>query len=131
MRFFIHSVDDGHIPPFEYVVCGNITPKAGMALTQTAGKLAMATGATMPKYISMLEADVAMDGKAIPVIRVEPGIQFATTNSAALTSVNPGDKVTIATDGMRVTATTTSGVAEIIEKSGNDAGSDVVVRFSV
>lgn len=129
MSFYIQSVSDGHVPPFEYMVCGNITPKAGMALTLSAGKLVTASGTTAPGYISMMEADTAQDDKVIPVLRVEDGITFMTQNSAAFGAVKVGNKVTIANDGLRVTATTTSGVAEVVSICGTDTGSDIAVRF--
>ena len=46
-----------------------------------------------------------------------------------MTSVKLGDKVTIYTDGLQVTATTTSGVAEVVGMDGTAAGSTVLVRF--
>ena len=40
-----------------------------------------------------------------------------------------GDKVTIHTDGMQVTATKTSGVAQLVRVDGQTVGSVVVVKF--
>ena len=131
MAFFIHQVEAGDIPPLEYVPCGAITPKAGMALYQTSGNLAIATGTTKPTYISMVEKSAAVSaGTLIPVIKVLPNIIFETSNSASLSSAPVGSKVTLhASSGMQVTGTTTSGVATIVYKSGNDSGSKVLVRF--
>ena len=45
-------------------------------------------------------------------------------------NIKPGAKVTIATTFDSVTATTTNGVAEIIEKLGSGAsGTEVIVKF--
>ena len=131
MAFFIHKADPGAIPPFEYLPCGAITPKAGMALIQSSGKLAVATGTSKPTYISMVEKSAAVTaGELIPVIKVDPSIIFETTNSASLADVSVGAKVTLhASSGMQVTATTTSGVATIVEKLGDAVGSKVRVRF--
>ena len=96
MAFLIHSIDDGHVPAWEYLPCSAITPKVGMALTQSSGNLAIATGTTKPTYISMVEKSAACTaGDLIPVIRVSPDIIFETTISASGTSLNKGDKVKI------------------------------------
>lgn len=130
MAFLIHTTDDGHIPAWEYLPAGAITPKVGMALTMTSGKLALASGTTVPKYICMTERDSALTaGDIIPVIAVTDDVIFSTENSAALTETAVGTKVTIATDGLRVTATATDGVAEIVGLEGTAVGSVVKVRF--
>ena len=132
MRGFIpHSIEDGHVPAFEYLPCSAITPKIGMALTMSSGNLAIATGTTKPSYISMMEKDAACTaGDIIPVIRVTEDIIFEVTNSASLSGVSVGAKVTLhASNGMQVTGTTASGVAEIVNKSGDASGSRVLVRF--
>lgn len=129
--FTLHTSDDGRGTAIEYLPCSAITPKVGMALTQTSGNLAIATGTTAPTYISLFEASEAVtEGTVIPVMRVSHDCIYKTSNSAALTDVTIGTKVTLhASSGMQVTATTTSGVAEIVRKDGDAAGSDVYVRF--
>ena len=128
--FRIHSTNDGRVPPIEYLPAGAITPKVGMALVQSSGNLALASGTAKPTYISMCERETALTaGDLIPVIRVEDGMIFGTELSAAGTSLKLGSKVTIATDGLRVTATTTDGVAEIVGMHGTAIGDEVLVRF--
>lgn len=133
MAFIPHSYDDGQPRPWEYLPCSAITPKVGMALTQTSGNLAIATGTTKPTYISMVDKSAACTaGDIIPVIRVDSGIIFETTNQASLSGVTKGQKVTLHTDGLQVTATTSSGVAEIIDcdaKASSGTGGTVYVRF--
>ena len=129
MSFKIHSMDGGRVPGIEYLPAGAITPKVGMALVQTNGQLALATGANAPTYISMCEKDRACTaGEIIPVIRVGKDMILETTFAAA-TSVKLGSKVTLHTDGLQVTATTTSGVAEIVYMDGTASGSMCRVRF--
>lgn len=131
MAFLIHSTDDGRVLPWEYLPAGAITPKVGMALTQTNGNLALASGTTVPTYISMREQDTALTaGDMIPVVRVQPDVIFETELSAAGTSLKVGQKVTLETDGLRVTATTTEGVAELVEILGTAIGDKVRVRFN-
>lgn len=130
MGFMIHSVDDNRVLGLEYLPCSAITPKVGMALVQTSGNLALASGTTAPTYISMCERDTACTaGELIPVVRVQKDIIFGVPAQAAMTSVKLGDKVTIHTDGLQVTATTASGVAEVVGMDGTAAGSTVLVRF--
>ena len=132
MRGFIpYSNEDGRVPAWEYLSCGAITPKIGMALYQSSGNLAIATGTTKPTYISMAEFGSALTaGTKIPVIKVLPGQVFECTNSASLSGVSVGQKVTLhASNGLQVTGTTTSGVATIVAKNGDASGSRVLVRF--
>ena len=101
-----------------------------MALTQTTGQLALATGATAPTYISMCEKDSECTaGDIIPVIRVGKDMILETTFAAAATSIKLGDKVTLHTNGLQVTATTTNGVAEVVYMDGTASGSMCRVRL--
>ena len=130
MAFMIYSTDDGRVLPWEYLPAGAITPKVGMALTMSGGNLAAATGTTAPAYICMREQDTALAaGDLIPVVRVQHDTIYETELSAAGTSLKAGQKVTIATDGLRCTATTTDGIAEIVEILGTAAGDKIRVRF--
>lgn len=132
MAFKVHSTDDGRVPGIEYLPCGAITPKVGMALVQSGGNLAIATGTTKPTYISMCERETACTaGDLIPVLRVQPDMIFETVWSAAATAVKLGNKVTMhASDGLQVTATTESGVAEVVGIDGTAVGDTVRVRFA-
>ena len=132
MRGFIpYQNEDGRVSPWEYLPASAITPKLGMALVLSSGKLAVATGTNKPSYISMVEKAAAVSsGDVIPVIKVQPDQVFECTNSASLSGVNIGQKVTLhASNGLQVTGTTTSGVATIVAKDGDGAGSRVLVRF--
>lgn len=136
MAFLIHSTDDGRVLPWEYLPAGAIastayvTTKVGMALTKTDGNLVLASGTTKPTYISMREHTALTADDLIPVVRVQPDVIFETELSAAGTSLKVGNKVTIATDGLRVTATTSDGIAEIVEILGTEIGDKVRVRFN-
>ena len=130
---FIPIMNDTGCPtPWEELPCSAITPKMGMLLKESSGNLAKASGTDVPAYISMVEKDSACTaGDLIPVIRIEPGNIYETTLSASGSALKIGDKVTVATDGLRVTATTTSGVAEIMAfMTAEQASGDAVrVRF--
>ena len=129
MAFLIHSVEGGYIPSWEYHPCSAITPVVGMALYQNAGNLAMASGTTMPTFVSMTEREAALTaGDIIPVVQVNEDIIWETEWSASATSIKPGQKVTIASDGLRVTATT-GGVAQVVDMDGTAVGDKVRVRL--
>ena len=131
MAFKLYKTDVNKVPPIEYMPAGAITPKMGMALTMSGGNLAIASGTTVPSYVSMVECESALTaGTVIPVIRVLPDMIWETAAQAALTSIKLGDKVTLHTDGMQVTATKTNGVAEVVDMDGTNVGSRVLVRFN-
>ena len=132
MRGFIpFTNEDGRAQPWQYLPCGAIKPSIGMALVQSSGNLAIATGTSKPAYISMFEAaDTLTAGTLIPVTAVTEDQIYETTNSASLSGVSIGSKVTLhASNGCQVTGTTTSGVATIVAKDGDAAGSRVLVKF--
>lgn len=129
MGFLIQDTKDGQPGTWEYLEASAIGAcKVGMALTLTEGKLAKATATVKPTYISMYQGTVA-SGDRIPVLRVLPDTRFKTQLSAAGTALKVGDKVTIDTTGMLATATTTSGVLEIVQLIGTGIGDDVIVRI--
>ena len=132
MRGFVpHSNEDGRVNPWEFLPCSAITPKLGIALVQSSGNLAIATGTTKPTHISMVEKNAAMTaGDLIPVIRIQPDQVFECTNSASLSGVNIGQRVTLhASNGLQITGTTSSGVAELVYKEADASGSRCLVRF--
>jgi len=122
--------DDGHVAPFMELPCSAITPKNGMAMVLSEGKLAIASGTAKPEFICVEEhANAVTAGDLVTVVRVEADTDYETVFSAAATGRVPGEKVTIASDGLRVTGTSTNGVAEIVYAEGTASGDTVVVRF--
>lgn len=106
----------------EYRKAGaTITP--GMALTYSGGSLILATGTVVPEYISL---GSATSGNKCAVKRVIEDEIYEAPLSADGSALNLGDKVTLnAADGLGVTATTTSGIFEIVEMDGTASGSMV------
>lgn len=127
--FYIDTIAGGDVTQMEYLPAGKMVVSMGEALTVTGGKLAVATG--KPSYISAYDSQnkEVDEGTLIPCFRVLDEMIFRTSASAALTGVEIGEKVTISADGTQVTATTASGVAEIVSKDGDEAGDTVRVRF--
>lgn len=103
--------------------------EVGDALVLSGGKLAKATGTTKPAYICAAKYSAPASGmEDIAVYPVYDTQEWETT-LAVEGQLTPGTKVTIHTDAAQVTATTTSGVAEVISADGSAIGSNVVVRF--
>lgn len=128
--FLIHAIDGGRTPATEYLPCSAMVPKAGLALVQSGGNLAICTGANKPTYVCVQEETSAVEeGTPVAVIRVLPDMVFDTTTADDLASVQCGDKVTIHTDGAQITDTKENGVAEIVSMDGTVSGSHVRVRF--
>ena len=128
--FLLHTFETASTPPLEYLPVSAMKPEIGLALTMEGGQLVKASGSTAPTYICMTKRDAACDaGEIIPVVRVQHGITFATTFSTDAAAIKLGDKLTIADDGLQVTATTASGVAEVVKMEGTAEGDAVYIRF--
>lgn len=104
-----------------------VTYAPGQCLTVASGMAAVASGATMPTHICYGEAK---DG-LVPAIRITDAETYAAPLSVAGSALAVGNKVTLAADGIRVTATTASGVAEIVgfATEAKAAGDYVFVKF--
>ena len=114
--------------PVRLPVTASTNFKIGSALTISSGKLANCTATTLPKYIAAqdLTAGEATDMLVYPIT---DGMIFATKFSVTPTSIVVGNKVTLALESsiaVGVTATTTSGVAEIYNLNGASAAGDTV-----
>ena len=110
-----------------------LTSYCNLLITESSyadGQLTVASGTTKPTHISMTERSAACEsGEMIYTIRAERDITFETTFAADPAALKLGDKVTIHTDGAQVTATTQSGVAEIVSILEQETGGRVLVRF--
>lgn len=129
MAFLLQSMDVGQTPPIEYrQATADEDVVLGEALVTASTGLLTKCGATAkPEFMAVGPQD---EQDIVPVVRVQDYQVWRTKLSAAGTSLKPGNKVTLETDGLRVTATTTSGVAAIVELEGTAAGDGVRVRFA-
>ena len=142
MKGFIPHYNDGSNRPqaLEYLPAGAITPKKGLARKWDGGQLELLSGGTTkPEYICMCEKSAAVTaGTIIPVLKVNPDMVFETELSVDGDSSAPklGTLQTIASDGLRVTKTTTNGTARVVGLIATDsngygaAGDTVYVRFN-
>ena len=107
--FHLYQTDDGHELPFVYLPCAALTPKYGMAMAMSGGKLAVASGAVKPEYICAVECSSSVSaGTVIPAVRVDDDQRWRAETSASSFSV--GTAYTLASTGLGVTTTSTSGV---------------------
>lgn len=90
----------------------------------TAGTVTKANGAVTPQFICQA-SKVGEAGEYIEATLVNAQQELETEFSASASALKVGDKVTIATDGLRVTATTTSGTFLITEILGTATGDAV------
>lgn len=116
-----------NVPEPEMHVAGIDIASTGMALTLAAGKLALCSPTSVPTHISM---GIAKNGEKCAVCPVNGDQRYEVEVTAAPTSLKEGDKVTIASDGLGVTATTSSGVATIVSLDGASASGDkITIKF--
>lgn len=120
-------------PMIEVPVTANEAIVVGEALKLNAGKLTKGTATARPEYISVAKVEAGTD-KVGTVIQVLADMEFEAEVAASggADALVVGDKVTIGADGVTLTATKTSGVAEIvaIPESLQSVGGKVIVRFN-
>ena len=127
MAFKLRKSDVQSTPPVEYLpATAGETYTVGEALVLTDGAVTKCGATTAPGFIAAGSGPV---NGGLPVWRIQKYMTFEAPLSAAGTALKIGDKVTLHTDGLQVTATTTSGVAEIAAIDGTAIGDTVAVRF--
>lgn len=113
----------------EYPVGSEEAIALGEALVLANGVLTKCGATAKPEFISATKDVAAGEVEKIAVQVIEEDMEFKVPLSAVGTSLKLGNKVTINTDGLKVTATTSSGVAEIIGIEGTAIGDAVIVKF--
>lgn len=104
--------------------------KLGEALVQTSGRLTKCGATATPEFICL--ADQAAEASAktpIPVERVREDIEYSAVSTATVAATLVGSKVTLHTDGLSPTATTTSGIFLITSTNGATTNSKVKGMF--
>ncbi len=128
--FRLSSMKVGLTPPIEYkTATASESYSVGEALKLASGKVTLCSGTTKPEFVCVGPANGAGE---VPCVAVQDYMEFETTLVVApadSAAIGVGDKVTIHTDGMQVTATKTSGVAQIVALDGQAVGDRVVVKF--
>lgn len=137
--FGLYSFDKGKPDPFEYIpVTTSGSPAAneaivvGEMLKIASGKLSKAgadSDSGKPAYLAMQDsADIPVGGN-LAVMRVDDDTVYETELSAAYSAIAVGAKVTLDSTATKITATTTKGIAQIVDWDGKAVGDKVRVRF--
>jgi hypothetical protein len=127
----LHQYDQCSQPPLESIpktASEAFEPGEGVVITSGA---ATKVGATAkPTHVCMTKS-LAADTGALQCIRVNPDMEFEAFLTADGSSLVLGSKVTNHTDGIKVTATTSSGVFEItgFATSAQASGDAVYGRY--
>lgn len=128
--FMLSRMLVGNTPPIVYMQpTDGEAYQVGEALKLASGKVTLCSGAVAPSHVCVGPID---DNGVVPCVEVQKYMEFETTLGVAPTdsaTVGVGDKVTLHTDGMQVTATKTGGVAEVTGIDGQTVGSRVTVKF--
>lgn len=127
--FVIHHMEKGNLPALDSVVAKAETYAVGEALKLATG--ATKAGATdVPTYIAM-QGGTKTTADHLVVYPITSDMVIETTFAADGSSINVGDKVTLHTDGLQVTATTASGVATVVgfPQGIKTTGAKVLVKF--
>lgn len=94
------------------------------------GRLTICPATGTPEYIAMKTvAAVATSVTEVPVFRVTENLQFEVMSMATVAATLRGNKVTLHSDGLLITATTSSGTFYIDETDGVTTTSKVRGKF--
>ncbi|MBQ3890414.1 MAG: hypothetical protein II740_03565 [Lachnospiraceae bacterium] len=125
--FSLLRADKGNNPAIKEMAVAAATYGIGEVLAESNGLLTKVTGTVKPAYVSC-GVGTKTSGDLLAVNPIYKDMEFTTT-LAASGALKVGEKVTIHSDSAQVTATTTSGVATLLEITGTASGSKVVVKF--
>ena len=128
--FMLSRMLVGNTPPIVYMQpTDGESYQVGEALKLASGKVTLCSGAVAPSHVCVGPID---DNGVVPCVEVQKYMEFETTLGVApadSATVGVGDKVTLHTDGIQVTAIKTSGGAEVTGIDGQTVGSRVTVKF--
>ncbi len=133
--FKLLKIENGrmNVPEPEYLeVAPEEVFSIGEALVLNAeGKLTKCSATVKPTYIAMGQVSKTAQEREIAVCRVEDNQVYEVACDEVPAALKVGNKVTISTDALKVTATTTDGVATVVSLNGATvAGDKICVRFT-
>jgi hypothetical protein len=118
----------GESVPIEtkYLMADNEGATKGEGLALTNGRLTKVAATAVPEYIAeKTVAAAASPTVLVPCHRVRPEYEYEVACTGQIATTALGNKVTIHTDGLQVTTTTTSGV---FEPTNTDGATTSLVR---
>lgn len=125
--FGLFKMDKGNTPIIKQLPAAAATYNVGEVAVLSGGVVTKATGTTKPEYV-VVEKGTKTTADTVSVTPIYKDQEYITTLSTAGT-LTVGVAYTIAADSAQVTATSTSGVATVVETTGSASGSAVVVKF--
>ena len=113
--------------PIEYYLGTNSEAYTlGEALVQTSGRLTKCGATATPEFICLkTQAAESTAVTPLPVERVSEDTEYESVSTATVAATLVGNKVTLHTDGLFPTGTTSSGVFEISRTDGATTNSKV------
>lgn len=118
---------DKTLEPFVFLIAtkGESYVPGEALMIGTAGTATKCSGTSVPQYICQTTLSNAEENAQICATVVNAMQELEVPLSAAGTALKVGNKVTIGTDGLTVTATTTDGVFTITQILGTAVGDKV------
>jgi hypothetical protein len=127
MAFEFLRAENDTAPIEKEIVATNGTTYAHGCLVAFGTAGTAVTSSTNAEFVYAGKDVVAKTGDKLAVIPVLPEYEFETTFSADASAVKAGSKVT--TNGTQATATTASGIFQLLE-NGGASGTKAVGRFA-
>lgn len=127
MAFEFLRAENDAAPIEKEIVATNGTTYAHGCLVAFGTAGTAVTSSTNAEFVYAGKDVVAKTGDKLAVIPVLPEYEFETTFSADASAVKAGSKVT--TNGTQATATTASGIFQLLE-NGGVSGTKAVGRFA-
>jgi len=122
----VGSLKTSQSPIEYYLLADNEGATLGEALVQTSGRLTKCGATATPEFIALkTQAAEATSVTPLPVERVAEDTEYESVSTATVAASLVGSKVTLHTDGLFPTATTTNGVFEISRTDGANTNSRV------
>ena len=130
MAFTLYSIDDGHVPAWEYLPVEKITPKVGLCLAFDTVSQQLEVS-DIPQYICMREelADVSA-GTLIPVVYITGDQIWESKLDGAGGSLAVGTTVDVDVSGLLIDADASAdNVFQLTYMAGTAQGDTVRGRF--
>lgn len=115
--------------PAYYEVTAGEAVYEGEALVLTAGKLTKCGATTKPEFIAMGDKAATAEDRKLAVARCAANqiYEVEVSGTAAPTSLAPGAKIKLGSDGLTVVADTASGVITVEDLNGATAAGDTII----
>ena len=116
----------GSTPVYEYAqLADGEAGSLGEAVKFVSGKLTKAGPTDVPEGILQASVGAATPGGFTQFERTTEDIEYETTAAVTVAPARIGAKVTLGTDGLTITATTTTGVFSVSGTDGKTGGGKV------